>query len=347
MVDTFCSIYGEMFAPIRTPSRMTREVNLSLRIRGIVLEGQNSREVHKVTVEIDQPAPNKRECSASKPCLQEEQPGELQVPYAGYGPGKKHPSSEEQSLRGPVSFTFLKSYHILDFKMDPQWARTPTISLQPSQNIQRTRASISSRRDSSLWCHRRKRGLSNVFLHTIKLLRFFLSPNILPFYKDDSGNSILPLPKLLEGTGTGEKEKDKILELIMEASGWTFSCFLASTGGKKETLILEGGCTHFAKVFNADEVNLFTGANEIVEDAFRISKNLLKTDLGKDILEISTVIEKSYLAVQKSFSHQQKKDLSRRKYTFLDKDQLHQLYGENGCFSFLLELWTIWTYRNL
>uniref|UniRef100_A0A914Z7B0 Uncharacterized protein n=1 Tax=Panagrolaimus superbus TaxID=310955 RepID=A0A914Z7B0_9BILA len=45
----------------------------------------------------------------------------------------------------------------------------------------------------------------------------FLSPNILPFYKDDS--AILPIPEVLEATGMSKDDENAVMELVMEASG--------------------------------------------------------------------------------------------------------------------------------
>lgn len=106
-------------------------------------------------------------------------------------------------------------------------------------------------------------------------------------------------------------------------------------GTKWHTFLSPFGCSLFflLQISGINDVYILPGANEIVEDTLRITKNLMKSDLGKDILEISAVIEESFLAVQKSFTPQQRKDLTRRKYTFLDKEQLHQFYGENGCSS--------------
>jgi hypothetical protein len=45
----------------------------------------------------------------------------------------------------------------------------------------------------------------------------FLSPNIFPFYKDDS--AILPIPEVLEATGMSKDDENAVMELVMEASG--------------------------------------------------------------------------------------------------------------------------------
>ena len=46
-----------------------------------------------------------------------------------------------------------------------------------------------------------------------------LSPSILSFYNDESEDQIVPIPKLLEATGMNEKDREIILETVMELSG--------------------------------------------------------------------------------------------------------------------------------
>ncbi|EPB67216.1 hypothetical protein ANCCEY_13694 [Ancylostoma ceylanicum] len=49
--------------------------------------------------------------------------------------------------------------------------------------------------------------------------RGWLSPTLFPFYRDDSEQQILPIPKILEDSGMNEKDREKILQMIMEISG--------------------------------------------------------------------------------------------------------------------------------
>ncbi|VDM21156.1 unnamed protein product [Wuchereria bancrofti] len=46
-----------------------------------------------------------------------------------------------------------------------------------------------------------------------------LSPSIMSFYKDDSPDNIISLPKLLEKSGMAEKDRQAVLEMIMDVSG--------------------------------------------------------------------------------------------------------------------------------
>ena len=59
-------------------------------------------------------------------------------------------------------------------------------------------------------------------------------------------------------------------------------------------------------------------------------KNVGATGIGKDIMDITTAIDGAFLDLQNSLTRRQKRDLSQRKYTLMNKEQLQQLYGENG-----------------
>ncbi|KHJ86269.1 hypothetical protein OESDEN_13985 [Oesophagostomum dentatum] len=52
-----------------------------------------------------------------------------------------------------------------------------------------------------------------------KLSKRILSPSLFPFYKDDSEQQILPVPKVLEAAGLNEKDRERVLEMVMEVSG--------------------------------------------------------------------------------------------------------------------------------
>ncbi|VDL65267.1 unnamed protein product [Nippostrongylus brasiliensis] len=47
-------------------------------------------------------------------------------------------------------------------------------------------------------------------------IRGSLSPSILSFYKDDAEDQLLPIPKLLDATGMSGKDRDEMLEMVME-----------------------------------------------------------------------------------------------------------------------------------
>ncbi|KHJ93586.1 hypothetical protein OESDEN_06502 [Oesophagostomum dentatum] len=47
----------------------------------------------------------------------------------------------------------------------------------------------------------------------------FLSPSLFPLYKDDAEQQIMPVPKMLEEVGLNERDRERILEMVMEVSG--------------------------------------------------------------------------------------------------------------------------------
>ncbi|KAK6022716.1 hypothetical protein OSTOST_11573, partial [Ostertagia ostertagi] len=46
-----------------------------------------------------------------------------------------------------------------------------------------------------------------------------LSPSLFPFYKDETEEQIMPVPKILESAGLNERDRKKVLEMVMEVSG--------------------------------------------------------------------------------------------------------------------------------
>lgn len=80
------------------------------------------------------------------------------------------------------------------------------------------------------FCESRKKNLFKTFVILFALLeaqsflyidyfRKLLSPDLFPFYKDDTGNSILPIPEVLEKSGLNSRDRDSILELVMDVAG--------------------------------------------------------------------------------------------------------------------------------
>ncbi|VDO48147.1 unnamed protein product [Haemonchus placei] len=82
-----------------------------------------------------------------------------------------------------------------------------------------------------------------------------LSPSVFPFYRDDAEEQIMPIPKVLEETGLNEKDREKVLEMIMEVSGAreaadnalkigeTFERLRSSMSGKQNEDLVEKGYT--------------------------------------------------------------------------------------------------------
>ncbi|KAF8372292.1 hypothetical protein PRIPAC_78721 [Pristionchus pacificus] len=111
-----------------------------------------------------------------------------------------------------------------------------------------------------------------------------------PITQDDAEDQIVPLPSLLKATGMKRKDRDSLLEMIMEVSGARTTVDAAF-----ETL---------------NEINLFG-----VEGPF---------------LEVTKKLEEAFHDLEKSFTRQQKREMSKRKFAFLSKNQLQRLYVQQG-----------------
>uniref|UniRef100_A0A1I7XIC4 DUF4470 domain-containing protein n=1 Tax=Heterorhabditis bacteriophora TaxID=37862 RepID=A0A1I7XIC4_HETBA len=124
-----------------------------------------------------------------------------------------------------------------------------------------------------------------------KMGKSMFSPDLFPFYKDD--NSILPIPEVLDEVGLNEKDKNSVLELIMDASG----------------------------------------VNEVVDNTMGYLKKVKGTGLGEDLVSITNTIDRTFQDLEKSFDIRQKREMKSRKYSFLTKKQLEMLYGPQGKYS--------------
>ncbi|KAK0421419.1 hypothetical protein QR680_015228 [Steinernema hermaphroditum] len=132
--------------------------------------------------------------------------------------------------------------------------------------------------------------IASVLPSANKQTKHLFSPNILPFYNDDSPNAIAPVPKILDATGMSEDDKSSVLGLIMEASG----------------------------------------ARQIADEAFDIMKNASLFGIDNDIMNITHFIKQTFHKMEKSFTSRQKRDMATKKYAFLKRHQLEMIYGENG-----------------
>ncbi|KAK0421417.1 hypothetical protein QR680_015228 [Steinernema hermaphroditum] len=132
--------------------------------------------------------------------------------------------------------------------------------------------------------------IASVLPSANKETKHLFSPNILPFYNDDSPNAIAPVPKILDATGMSEDDKSSVLGLIMEASG----------------------------------------ARQIADEAFDIMKNASLFGIDNDIMNITHFIKQTFHKMEKSFTSRQKREITSRRYAFLKRHQLEMIYGENG-----------------
>ncbi|XGW25431.1 hypothetical protein V3C99_006673 [Haemonchus contortus] len=117
-----------------------------------------------------------------------------------------------------------------------------------------------------------------------------LSPDLFPFYKDDTGNSVLPIPEVLEKSGLDGNDRGAVLELIMDVAG----------------------------------------VNDIVEKSLNLMKDMQRVGLDKDLVSITNAIDRAFIELERTLKADQRRDLAGRQYSYLTKEQLVQLYGENG-----------------
>ncbi|EYC42730.1 hypothetical protein Y032_0520g2848 [Ancylostoma ceylanicum] len=117
-----------------------------------------------------------------------------------------------------------------------------------------------------------------------------LSPDLFPFYKDDTGNSVLPIPEVLEKSGLNPKDRDSILELVMDVAG----------------------------------------VNDVVENSLDLLKNMKTVGLDKDLMKITSAIDAAFDDIKNSLVVEQRRELAGRQFSFLNRDQLNRLYGKEG-----------------
>ncbi|VDM73302.1 unnamed protein product, partial [Strongylus vulgaris] len=132
-------------------------------------------------------------------------------------------------------------------------------------------------------------------------IRGSLSPSIFSFYKDDTEDQLLPIPKvnnlqlyvdlsvqLLDATGMPEKDREEVLESIME----------------------------------------MTGARQIVDDAMKTLSSTELFGMQGELKEVTERIAKIFTNLEKTFNQKQKKDMKKRGFTFLETNQLEELHKE-------------------
>ncbi|KJH52018.1 hypothetical protein DICVIV_01829 [Dictyocaulus viviparus] len=117
-----------------------------------------------------------------------------------------------------------------------------------------------------------------------------LSPSFLSFYKDDTEEQVLPIPKLLDSMGMAEKDREDVLQLVME----------------------------------------MTGAQEILGEAMKMLSNINFLGMEGEIHEVTERMMKIFSNMERTFSLEQKKDIKRRGFTFLDSNQLEDLHSHEG-----------------
>ncbi|KAK6752611.1 hypothetical protein RB195_003807 [Necator americanus] len=108
--------------------------------------------------------------------------------------------------------------------------------------------------------------------------------------QDDTGNSVLPIPEVLEKSGLNPKDRDSILELVMDVAG----------------------------------------VNSVVEKSMDLLRNVGRSGLGGELTKITSAIDSVFEEIRNSLVVEQRKDLAGRQFAFLNKEQLTKLYGKEG-----------------
>ncbi len=79
-----------------------------------------------------------------------------------------------------------------------------------------------------------------------------------------------------------------------------------------------------------------SGARRTIDEIFEVVKNEHDVGLDSKIMDATLRIEQAWNEVRKTFSWRQNRDFREDGYTFLRRDQLEHLYGENGSKTLLL-----------
>ncbi|CAI5453417.1 unnamed protein product [Caenorhabditis angaria] len=117
-----------------------------------------------------------------------------------------------------------------------------------------------------------------------------LSPSILSFYNDESEDQILPLPKILESSGLKGKDRDNIIEAVME----------------------------------------FSGAKSIVKHAMKILKAVDLPELDLAVSSNAKKTMKMVDEIKKSYSITQRRDMDDKGFAIMTPKQIEKVMAEQG-----------------
>ncbi|TMS33373.1 hypothetical protein L596_001123 [Steinernema carpocapsae] len=117
-----------------------------------------------------------------------------------------------------------------------------------------------------------------------------LSPSVLAFYNDEAEGGVASLPKVLEATGMNLKDRDSVIEMLMEV----------------------------------------TGARKNVNMAMDLLNHMNFRGLKGEVLEVTERLSNVFKTLEKSFLHFQHDDIKSRGFTFLEKNQIEKLYRDHG-----------------
>ncbi|CAI5442326.1 unnamed protein product [Caenorhabditis angaria] len=117
-----------------------------------------------------------------------------------------------------------------------------------------------------------------------------LSPSILSFYNDESEDQILPLPKMLESTGLKGKDRDNVIEMVMELSG----------------------------------------AKTIVQEAIKILKAVDLPELDLAVSSNAKKSIEMVHEIKQSFNQKQKNYMDTKGFAIMEPKQIEKLMAEQG-----------------
>lgn len=124
----------------------------------------------------------------------------------------------------------------------------------------------------------------------IKSKKRYMSPTILSFYNDDSDDNIAAFPKILEKTQLSDKDRDAILEMIMDISG----------------------------------------AKQAVELAMDLFNKKDFYGLKSEFFEVTQRLTSVFRLLEKTFSEEQRNEIDEKGYTFLEVKQYRMVLNAHG-----------------
>uniref|UniRef100_A0AC34REY2 Uncharacterized protein n=1 Tax=Panagrolaimus sp. JU765 TaxID=591449 RepID=A0AC34REY2_9BILA len=118
-----------------------------------------------------------------------------------------------------------------------------------------------------------------------------LSPTVFALYDDDKHNkSIASIPSILKATGIGKSDRESIVDLIMSLSKTT----------------------------------------KVVEETLDFLNNMNFVGVEKPIMTATEKIAKSFDGISESLTAQQRLEMDRKGFTFMEKHQMQQLYRDES-----------------
>lgn len=118
-----------------------------------------------------------------------------------------------------------------------------------------------------------------------------LSPTLFAFYEENRDNkSIASIPSILKSTRMNERDRESIMDLIMTVSGTT----------------------------------------KTIESALRILDNLNFVGIEKPVMTATEKISTVFEALDNSLTEDQRKEMDRKGFTFMNKRQMEKVYRDEN-----------------